>query len=478
MPTQWNNITVVAAHELIPLFYNSEGALKLEISRYKEKDYGIKKVQRGGNGRQMLIAFDSLPKEIQEAIGDPRKISNLLELYYKTDSNAVRFFTSYRFEDNIGLSLNHQEEYITNASVLIAAMNLKAAREYERKTKGGSLKCIMTTICNDVINFNKALQTKHNVQHTLPASEKRFKEAFKAFANGFDYASLISGKLKNENRKFPMYKRIDLTKLGGYPLAQEDLDWLQISYRNTFASMANFIGDMVIIDGLVEAGGNVSAGWISIGGEIVPFLAGTIGTGAFMIDELVTPLVFDDGVSKDVLYERVAKFSVTGTYNYSDLKRPNIIRDIWVSGDIKEVDCSLAYIAANFDVTGLGIGERTGWAICNGNNGTKDRSGRVSVAYNPADADFNDTANAGGEKTHTLQANEQGKLTIAVMTDDIGGGSASVIARLKVNGVEITRNGGANQSSWGSDTPIDMVAATQGHNNMQPYIVSLHIMKL
>jgi hypothetical protein len=242
--------------------------------------------------------------------------------------------------------------------------------------------------------------------------------------------------------------------------------------------MANFIGDMVIIDGLVEAGGNVSAGWISIGGEIVPFLAGTIGTGAFMIDELVTPLVFDDGVSKDVLYERVAKFSVTGTYNYSDLKRPNIIRDIWVSGDIKEVDCSLAYIAANFDVTGLGIGERTGWAICNGNNGTKDRSGRVSVAYNPADADFNDTANAGGEKTHTLQANEQGKLTIAVMTDDIGGGSASVIARLKVNGVEITRNGGANQSSWGSDTPIDMVAATQGHNNMQPYIVSLHIMKL
>jgi len=201
MPSVWNNIIVVTADELVPAYFNSLDTLKQTISRYQTKDYGIKKVQRGGNNRQMLVAFDSLPKEMQEAIGDPRKISNPLELFYKVDPDAVRFFTNYKFEDETRLSLNHQDEYITNASVLKAAIFLKEAREYERRSKKGSLVGIMTTICNDVIAFNKVLQVKHNSKHTLPSSEKRFKETFKEFATGFNYGCLISGRLRNENRK-------------------------------------------------------------------------------------------------------------------------------------------------------------------------------------------------------------------------------------------------------------------------------------
>lgn len=201
MPSEWNHIIVVTADELIPVYYNSLKTLQSEISRFQKKDYGIKQVRKGGNGRTMLIAFDSLPKETQEAIGDPRKISNPLELYYKTDRETVDFFTTYKFEDDTRLNLNHQDEYITNASVLKAAILLKEAREFERRSKKGSLVGIMTTICNDVIAFNKALQVKHKSKHTLPASEKRFKETFKEFSNGFNYACLISGRLKNENRK-------------------------------------------------------------------------------------------------------------------------------------------------------------------------------------------------------------------------------------------------------------------------------------
>ena len=62
----------------------------------------------------------------------------------------------------------------------------------------------------------------------------------------------------------------------------------------------------------------------------------------------------------------------------------NYTRDQWLTGDIKEIDCTDAYIAANFDANGVGIvgGEREGWAICNGwNNLTRNRTGRVSVAY-------------------------------------------------------------------------------------------------
>lgn len=202
MPFEWNNILVVSKDELIPAFYNNEVTLRSEIYRYKDEEYGIKKVRKGGNGREMLIAFDSLRQEIKNALGDPRKISNPLELFYKVDAEAVNYFTKvFRFDDDTTLSLKHQEEYITNASVLRAAIALKSKREYERKTKGGSCKGIMKTICNDVIAFNEVLKVKHNTRHTLPASEKRFKEAYKAFENGFNYDSLISGKLRNENRK-------------------------------------------------------------------------------------------------------------------------------------------------------------------------------------------------------------------------------------------------------------------------------------
>jgi hypothetical protein len=201
MPHEWNNLIVVTADELVPAFFNSLKTLQKSITRYEGKSYGIKRVQKGGNGRPMLIAFDSLPKEMQEAIGDPRKITNPLEIFYKQDQGAVDFYTTFSFEDESGLSLKHIEEYITNASVLRAAILLKEAREYERRTKGGSLKGVMSTICNDVILFNKVLTVKHRTQHTLPASEKRFKETFKEFANGFNYASLISAKLRNENRK-------------------------------------------------------------------------------------------------------------------------------------------------------------------------------------------------------------------------------------------------------------------------------------
>ena len=208
MPLEWNNILCVTKDELIPDHVNCLDTLKSEIRRYKDKPYGIKKVRSGGNGREMLIAFDSLRQDIQLALGDPRRISNPMELFYKVDKGAVDYYTTYRFEDGMPLSIEHQDEYITNASVLAAAIALKAARENERRSKGGSCTGVMDTICRDVVLFNKVLHTKHQASHTLPASAKRFKEAFKLFAtpphgdsSRYHYESLISGKLRNENRR-------------------------------------------------------------------------------------------------------------------------------------------------------------------------------------------------------------------------------------------------------------------------------------
>lgn len=60
----------------------------------------------------------------------------------------------------------------------------------------------------------------------------------------------------------------------------------------------------------------------------------------------------------------------------------NFAESQWLPGDIKEIDCTQQYIIDNFDANGIGIGQREGWAICNGyNNLTRNRTGRVSVAY-------------------------------------------------------------------------------------------------
>lgn len=205
MPFEWNNILVVDKDELVPAFYKSEGSLKLEISRYNAKDYGIKKIRKGGNGRQMLVAYDSLRADIQEALGDPRKISNSLERFYQTDKAAVHYYTKvFQFEDGSRLSLTQQEQYIVNASVLAACVRLQKARELERRSKGGSCKGMMASICRDVAAFGTILVAKYRTAApSLPTTERRFKDAYKAFVKDgeYDYAGLIDGRAKNQNRR-------------------------------------------------------------------------------------------------------------------------------------------------------------------------------------------------------------------------------------------------------------------------------------
>lgn len=205
MPHEWNNTWVVTVDELVPGHYKSLDALKKSIQRYKSKPYGIKKVQNGGGGHPMLVAFDSLPAHVQEGMGDPRKIGHLLERFYKVDQDAVTYYTdTYRLKNNESLSLKHLEEYITNASVLKACIALKEARESERRSKGGSLKGVLSTVCRDAAIFNDTLEKLHGVRHTLPLSEKRFKMTLKEFSkagNGFNYESLVSARLRNSNAK-------------------------------------------------------------------------------------------------------------------------------------------------------------------------------------------------------------------------------------------------------------------------------------
>lgn len=127
------------------------------------------------------------------------------------------------------------------------------------------------------------------------------------------------------------------------------------------------------------------------------------------------------------------------------------------TGDIKEIDVSTAYIAANFDGTGLGTNERLGWAICNGNNGTRNRQGRVALQYDPTN--YPTLGAIGGSKDAVLVAHNH---QIATSPNDNLG--------------YVT----AKSSSATGGTPINTSTAGESGvgKNMQPYIVTLIIMKL
>lgn len=144
-------------------------------------------------------------------------------------------------------------------------------------------------------------------------------------------------------------------------------------------------------------------------------------------------------------------------------------------GDIKEIDVSNAYLLANFDATGLGINERLGWAICNGNNGTRDRRGRIPMQYS---ATYPTLGATGGEYQHTLTSNEMPIHShLNGISDDITGLFVYGATTSGMPGSATTDvdSGGSSRTYQGNTSSSGGGLA---HNNMQPYIVTLFIQKL
>lgn len=129
------------------------------------------------------------------------------------------------------------------------------------------------------------------------------------------------------------------------------------------------------------------------------------------------------------------------------------------TGDVKEIDVSNAYLTANFDASGLGTNERLGWAICNGNNGTRDRRGRVGIQYS---ASYPTLGATGGSKDAVVVQHSHTISTLKSYNNSFG-----------TNGLY-----DRSQTASGAGLSTDTVGVDGADKNMQPYIVSLFIMKL
>jgi hypothetical protein len=130
------------------------------------------------------------------------------------------------------------------------------------------------------------------------------------------------------------------------------------------------------------------------------------------------------------------------------------------AGDLKMIKSDIAYLQANFETNGLGKNLREGWAICNGNNGTDDFSGRVPLGYGVGYSALNTT---GGSKDAVLVAHTHSMLTSNADNGDPG--SLFVTAATQ-------------QGSAGTTGAASGATPTATDKNLQPYIITLYILKL
>lgn len=206
MPCIWeHNINKVGVYmdELVPYFFNKAITLQQAIRRNREKNYGIKQLQRACYGRPMLVDFDTLPREVQQELGDPRKKSPM-EKFYEVDPLATRFFyDEFKFGNGERLDGKFAKQYIINASVLNAVDAFKAAHIAERTRLGKKTKKLYELMTHECQAFQQILKSKFKTQHDLPASERAFRRVYDNYFTeaGHNYRSLISGKLMNENSK-------------------------------------------------------------------------------------------------------------------------------------------------------------------------------------------------------------------------------------------------------------------------------------
>lgn len=282
-----------------------------------------------------------------------------------------------------------------------------------------------------------------------------------------------------------MNKIEKLTNLGGFPMTQYTLEFMQQSYREALAAISKVIGNSVIVAGMEESGNTVADGWISYAGELLPFVGGA-RQSTWIVEEIAESRLFADQVNRDVYFTRRARFASGGT-PYSNLQRIDTlltqkntissmqavlnqrIDSIWKRGDVIEIDVDGTYISNNFDGSGLGRNERAGWAICNGNNGTRNRNGRFPVGYWANVAPYNTLGNTGGAETVTL--------TIAQMPSH--NHTFSKVGDRKLDDVNNFAIVQSNYDAAGTYNPaMNYTGGGQAHENRPPFIVTLFIMKL
>ena len=120
------------------------------------------------------------------------------------------------------------------------------------------------------------------------------------------------------------------TQPDGFPLESDaTLGFLQSNLISAINALSKLSGqDMIVINGLVETGNNVSDGWILLNNELL-FFEGGVKSEFFIIDQQVTQKANENGNIVDRYFVRKAIFGTAATqYAYADLERIPDLREL------------------------------------------------------------------------------------------------------------------------------------------------------
>lgn len=225
--------------------------------------------------------------------------------------------------------------------------------------------------------------------------------------------------------------KINFQQTGGFPLETDTLEALQTAY-SIFNALGELAGNFGIISGCTTSGSTASDGVVHINGEVLNFQGGS-RSSYVIIKEDVDTRVFEDGQSKVVYHQRYVTFgSASQRYAWSAFKRIKSVQALEAEKETKLVVSSInsrltiaeSNISKKADKTALtaltttvnNLAKKvmpiggiimwsgslanipTGWALCNGANGTPNLEDRFIVG---AGGSYNIGA-TGGSKDVTL----------------------------------------------------------------------------
>lgn len=175
----------------------------VSYSNYKNLKHRnkLQVVQRGGNGRQALISWESLPQKLQTKIihitGDPYlrvKGKTLMDVMEK-DQAAFEYYSAYKIPDGRHLPEEIQREYRTNCMILKACNARHNEIITKRRSLGGSIKGVWSSIVDEVNKLNT-----NKYPHSLPSNERRLKGKMKQLLKE-GYVSMIHKGYCNSNSR-------------------------------------------------------------------------------------------------------------------------------------------------------------------------------------------------------------------------------------------------------------------------------------
>ena len=301
--------------------------------------------------------------------------------------------------------------------------------------------------------------------------------------------------------------KINFTAKDNFPLSSDTMEMMQ-QMIGLSANTALLGGANYILSGCVDDGnGNVSAGLVVIGGEILPFEAGTKKAKITIQQTSKTLTAFGIEYSEAYLY-RTAKFSDTGEYNWSDFIQvltnqqlqqkieaitgdvPGIVK-MW-AGRIDRIPtdyklCDGSVLSINdypelFENIGVSFGG-------NGTNNFSlpDIRGRFVVGYDSSNPDYNVISKdkTGGIDKVTLTVSQIpehdhvknvlfNKLSAKAGDIDDQSTPGSID---QANAAREYNVGSMSEDRW-TDATIQKVGGGQAHENRPPYYVLAYIIKV